>query len=212
MSSTNRGARRNADDFYATPAWAIDAIMPHLPVGKMRILDAGAGTGAIAKRLVAHGYISVFGVERDGDRAKACNAAGIDCIRADFLAAPWLCNAVVMNPPFSEAEAFVRHALHCVAGGHVFALLRLAFLEGRSRVALHREFPSDVFVLPKRPSFTGKGTDSAAYAWFAFGPGYGGRWEILDVPSKRAKVEPEPVEPATASERTLPMFDGEVPR
>jgi hypothetical protein len=38
----------------------------------------------------------------------------------------------------------------------------------------------DVYVLSKRPSFSGNGkTDATAYAWFLFGPGRGGRWQVL---------------------------------
>ncbi len=45
------------------------------------------------------------------------------------------------------------------------------------------EFPCDVFVLSRRPSFLGNGmTDSSAYAWFVWGPGRGGRWSLLKTP------------------------------
>lgn len=192
MSSTNRGHVRPANDFFETPAWVVDAIVPHLPaqVGgrrALRVVDAGAGRGAISIRLIAAGYTSVCGIEIDEANAEACNVAGVDCVREDFLTSDHpKPDLVVMNPPFTHAEAFVRHALHLVGDGHVFALLRLAFLEGITRAPLHRAHPSDVFVLPRRPSFTGGGTDSSAYAWFGWGPGRGGRWSVLDVPAGRA--------------------------
>lgn len=90
-------------------------------------------------------------------------------------------NVIITNPPFYLAEEFVRKALRCA--DHVAMLLRLAFLETRKREQLHAEHPSDVFVLSRRPSFMANGaTDSAAYAWFVWGPGRGNRWQILRTP------------------------------
>jgi hypothetical protein len=48
-------------------------------------------------------------------------------------------------------------------------LLRLAFLESRRRVAFWRANPlARLYVLARRPSFVGTGTDMAAYAWFGW--------------------------------------------
>jgi hypothetical protein len=50
---------------------------------------------------------------------------------------------------------------------HVAFLLRLGFLESSKRLEFWRRWPCrKVFVLAERPSFTGGGTDSAAYALF----------------------------------------------
>jgi hypothetical protein len=96
-------------------------------------------------------------------------------------------DTVIMNPPFSLGLSFVEYALsHTRRGATIVALLRLAFLEGQGRAELHRKHPSDVYVLPKRPSFTGKGTDSSAYGWFVWGPGRGGRWQVLDIQAQAA--------------------------
>lgn len=180
MSATNRGAARRPGDFYATPAWVTRAILPHLPAFAT-VLDPCAGEGAILRE-VGGG----FGIERDFERVHRCHAQDIPCTHGDALAseAVWgRFSVCVMNPPFSQAEAFVRRALAEAAPQRatVAALLRLAFLEGIARAPLHREHPADVYVLPRRPSFTGGGTDATAYAWFVWGPGRGGRWSILDV-------------------------------
>jgi hypothetical protein len=52
-------------------------------------------------------------------------------------------------------------------------------------------------VLPRRPSFYSRpegrtgSTDSSAYGWFVWGPGRGGRWQILDVePAPKRGVRP----------------------
>ena len=62
-------------------------------------------------------------------------------------------------------------------------LLRLSFLESKGRVKFHQDFPADVYVLAKRPSFTGDGkADSCAYAWFVWrtpATGHAGRIMVL---------------------------------
>jgi hypothetical protein len=62
-------------------------------------------------------------------------------------------------------------------------LLRLNFLGSQRRAAFHRSFPSDVYVLPRRPSFTGGGTDATEYCWMVWGAERGGRWSILEIES-----------------------------
>lgn len=178
MSATGRGAVRAANDFYETPRTAIEAFLPHVSRTESW-LDAGCGNGAIGLVLQAHG-LTIQGVELDDERASVARTRGLHTTTGDFLSQKWLVGGVIMNPPFSFAEDFVRHALACVgANGRVYALLRLAFLEGQKRASFHREFACDVFVLSRRPSFTRGGTDSAAYAWFAWGLGHGGRLRIL---------------------------------
>ena len=73
-------------------------------------------------------------------------------------------DVVITNPPFSDAEAFLRRSLELA--DHVVLLLRLNFLASAKRAELMRERAPDVYVLPNRPSFDGKGTDSIEYAWF----------------------------------------------
>lgn len=82
--------------------------------------------------------------------------------------------AVVTNPPYSLAQEFVTTWAPCVAWSAW--LLRLNFIGSQKRAAWFRGDgrPSHVLVLPKRPSFTGGGTDSCEYAWFVW-PGRGAR-------------------------------------
>ncbi len=84
---------------------------------------------------------------------------------------------VIGNPPFSQAEEHVRLALR---HGHTVAfLLRLAFLEGAKRRDFWRENPAySVHVLTSRPSFTGGGTDSAAYGFFLWIRGSTGKTQL----------------------------------
>jgi hypothetical protein len=91
---------------------------------------------------------------------------------------------VIGNPPYEHAEEFIRHSLFRLSKrGEMIFLLRLAFLASHSRGAgLWRESPPMiVYVLGKRPSFTGNGkTDATDYALFHWRAGYTGetllRW------------------------------------
>jgi hypothetical protein len=216
MSSTTlpRGTR---SDCYDTPPWVVRAIAPILArelreMGRAEtaiILDPAAGTGNILATLHEdlrdeHGplYPLLLGIEIDPARAAACAAKPgvLDCHAADALErsdATSRCwgeaDAIVMNPPFSLAVDFVSAAIgRRKLGALVVALLRLAFLEGLGRAVFHRGMPSDVHVLAKRPSFTGRGTDSSAYAWFVWGGARArGRWSVLTPPETRASSRAE---------------------
>lgn len=193
MSAT-RLPREARADYYRTPEWAVRAIAPALfervPVGGA-ILDAGAGDGAISVVLanaLRDRYPHIVGVELDEKLCHLANAAagdGLDigwCVRFDFLTmTPHRGhNAIVMNPPFSQARAFVEQGLRLVepAGGIVVALLRLGWLAGVSRADFHRAHPADVYVLARRPSFNGKGTDASDYAWFVWDTMAGGEGRV----------------------------------
>jgi hypothetical protein len=189
VSATGRGAPRASCDFYETPAWVVHALAPHLPVASW-VLDPCAGRGAILRALrdAAGVRSGATGIEIDAGRAEYCRSEAGGWLRVDHgdaLSVGWgRPPLVVANPPYSQAEAFVRRALAMVApGGTVAMLLRLGFAAGLARVALHRERAADVLVLPRRPSFTGRGTDSTDYGWWLYGPGRGGRWSILEVPA-----------------------------
>lgn len=187
MSSTNRGGQRHPDDFYATPAWCTRAILPHVLTSEARrVLDPACGEGAILDVVAGASRAMVYGLEADPARAATARGRGFDVECCDALTLPgWAADVIVMNPPFSLALEFVQRAL-CQRGATVAALLRLAFLASQRRAAFWRAHPADVYVLPKRPSFTGDGrSDSADYMWAVFGPGRGGRWQVLDVEAGR---------------------------
>ena len=189
MSSTNRGAQRHPDDFYRSPAWAVEALIPELrfeTATPRTLLDPCAGDGAILDVLGSRSL--TYGIELDRERATACQGTRRTCVVADALRlGSWAHplrggrpDRIVMNPPFSLAMEFVERALREVApGGIVVALLRLAWLASAKRAAFHRAHPSRVLVLPRRPSFTDNGkTDSADYGWFLFGRDPG-TWALL---------------------------------
>lgn len=198
MSSTNRkGHKARKDGNYATPIWAVRAVLPHLPMAK-RILDPCAGSGNILSAISEY-YGDrdkpdvLAGIEMDAARAQKCALIDrvTDCVHANALPAGVEWNKpelIVMNPPFSLAEIFVRRALNAVVpNGTVAVLLRMAFAAGISRKAFwtgSANKVADMAVLARRPSFDkiNKAThDSADYAWFIFGPQATGRWYRLEI-------------------------------
>ena len=77
---------------------------------------------------------------------------------------------VIGNPPYKCAEDHVRRGLSLLrVGGTLAFLLRLSFAESKERIEFWRAYPAaHVYVLSERPSFTGGGTDSSAYAFFVW--------------------------------------------
>lgn len=187
MSATRRGAERAESDFYATPFGVCEAAVRVIPLRSpdAQVLDVGAGTGAwgrAMREVFPDAYITGVDLE---DREKPSGDSYDEWHGSrDFLATTQAnlgtYDAVVGNPPFSQAEEFVRHAHTLVAtGGSVAFLLRLAFLEGKKRGdGLWKEFPlARLYVCSARPSFTGNGkTDATAYALFVWEKGHHGKF------------------------------------
>jgi hypothetical protein len=162
------------DDAYMTPPWAVQAILPHL-WHPTTVLEPSCGDGAILRACRdAWPLATIHGTDIRPEAVASVEAAGFRATALDFLDAiparfeePAL---VITNPPYSYALDFCRYALEVVDQrcGQVAMLLRLAFIASQKRAPFHRRFPSDVYVLPRRPSFTGGPTDSADYAWFVW--------------------------------------------
>ena len=68
------------------------------------------------------------------------------------------------NPPFNLALEVIQHAM--TMSSIVCMLLRINFLASQKRAAWMRENTPSIYVLPRRPSFTGGKTDATEYAWF----------------------------------------------
>ncbi len=155
------------NDTYETPDCATRALLrvQRLP---RRIWEPACGPGAIVRVLRAAGHQVI-----------ATDLVDYGCedstSRVDFLmetVAP--AKTLVTNPPFKNANEFVRHGLQLC--DTVVMLLRLAFLEGAQRSDLIDRHLDRVWVgrerLPMmhRPGWDGPIiTESAMpYAWFVF--------------------------------------------
>lgn len=77
-------------------------------------------------------------------------------------------STLISNPPYNKAFKIVKEMRHLTRES--FWLLRLNWLEGQDRWEfLQDDPPTDVYVLPNRPSFDDDGTDATAYAWMRWG-------------------------------------------
>jgi hypothetical protein len=212
LPGLERDVGRHPEDFYRTPAWAVDAILPHLRVpdadplavrsdGAPRWMDPGCGDGAIAERVLARWPRSRgTGVEIDPGRAMAARRLPFIVHDGDFLTATqpiwhFQVDLVIGNPPYEIALPFVRRAIELTGrfNGEVAFLLRVGFLEakrGSERDALLNEHAPDVYLLAKRPRFRGRGDggDSTTYAWMVWGMGRGGRFVRLRSPETKSET------------------------
>lgn len=175
MSATNRGRTRNESDHYATPEWCTEALFDAAdPLLRPNIMDPFAGDGAILRVALRRGWTAdaLEAIElRESEREHLMGLLPTsrvtigDAFTADFGA--WKGRTIITNPPYSLAEESVR--LCCRNASSVWMLLRLNFWGGIKRRGLFEAYPpAFCFVLPRRPSFTGKGTDAAEYAWFGW--------------------------------------------
>jgi SAM-dependent methyltransferase len=159
------------------------------------ILEPGCGNGAIVKAVREwrpNAMVTAVDINEtlvdemlkddqswlDGD----LNLVG--CV-GDFLGFPFerRFDLIIGNPPYKMAQEFVERSFDLLTPlGTVAMLLRLNWLASKKRIDFHLKHPADVYVLPRRPSFTGDGsTDASEYAWMVWSQGRGNRWFILEV-------------------------------
>lgn len=146
---------RSAADFYATPAWCVELVWPIIApfYEGLTVLDPCAGDGAILRALP--GSVPRFGVELNPRRVLECSRAGGV--------------GVLTNPPYSLVDAFIERSRALCPNAPVTMLLSVGFVGAQKRADLLRD-PFDLYLLPRRPHFTGSGSAMAAYGWFSWGP------------------------------------------
>jgi hypothetical protein len=171
-------------DFYPTPAWCVEALLAACPPpAGFRIVEPAAGTGAMVRVFLAHGY-EVRAVEvrpralpflREICPSTLGNWISI-CGGANFVSLEAACGgpteecAIVTNPPFGIAREFAEATLGLGAVRWVGLLLRLNVLGSRGWRGLWcSRPPSTLLPLSRRPSFTPDGkTSMDNYAWFVW--------------------------------------------
>ena len=173
MSSTNRGRRRNDYDLYYTPIDVVENLLKHIDLSNYgnKVLEPSAGKGNICnvvKSLYPDKYLTSIEVrEEETQNLLQCSDKVIisDYIQMDIQDRY---DIIIGNPPYSSAMEFVNKSLQVLNdNGVLILLLRTAFLESKARYSFWQSNPlSKLYVLSRRPSFTGKGTDSTSYSWF----------------------------------------------
>lgn len=157
---------REKDDFYATPDWAIDALLDReMFFGE--IWEPACGDGAICKRLMKRGYKHIYATDLV-DR-------GYGDDHFDFMNSNRQTENIITNPPFKIGTKFTLHALN-LASDKVAIFNKLSFLEGKER--RDRLYSLNMleccYVFGKRVGFNGGG-GMLAFAWFVFSKKYNGK-------------------------------------
>ena len=174
MSATNRGSIRRESDFYKTPYDAVEKALDALGgfYGN-EFLECCAGDGVIVRALRRNfEEINISAIEIREEEKSRLLYAGADAVDiADFR--QWKpdgkIDVIITNPPYSIAQEIIEHCFEIAPEAEIIMLLRLAFLESKKRKSFWGKHPvTQIYVLSERPSFTGKGTDATAYAWFVW--------------------------------------------
>ncbi len=170
MSSTNRGSNRAKSDFYATPIPVIENLFNHYKIKDGNILEPSAGNGNFIKVIKNKYNNHITAIEIRKEEKKILNTYADEVIINNFL--EWEANkqfaTIIGNPPYSLALEFIKKCFEISNNDtEIIMLLRTAFLESQKRYEFWQKHPvNKLYVLSKRPSFTGKGTDATSYSWF----------------------------------------------
>ena len=211
MSATNRKAKnpknkteREENDFYPTPEWTVHRFLEktdgRLPGGLW--LEPCAGEGAIISAVrsskSARRHVPFHAVElQERFIENLLELPGVyKATSCNFLDWKWLestngqrserADVIITNPPYTLAYDMVKHALK--QADAVCMLLRINFLASELRCEWMQEHTPDIFVLPNRPSFRGKGTDACEYAWFLWDKHSNGKITILNSTPKSVRM------------------------
>lgn len=151
MSRQIAGVRLNNTDFYPTPSWCYT----NLNIDWSLFTSAHepcAGDHRIVKFLTSKGINTTHTEILEG---------------TNFLQWTGTTDLIISNPPFSLAQEFIGYAIP--RANTTIMLLRLNFLASIKRYDWWKNHsPTSLYVLSKRPSFTGEGTDATDYAWFVW--------------------------------------------
>lgn len=153
MSATGRSDCRKPNDLYETPSYTVDSLMQVLDFTNVKsFLEPCKASGNIYNQVPCNHKIYTELSE------------GLDYLKTQFSGK---FDLIITNPPFSIAQEFLEKSLN--EGRSVWYLLRINFLESATRSEWWQDrAPTHLLALSARPSFTGKGTDATAYAWFGW--------------------------------------------
>lgn len=160
-----------AHEWYVEPTWVVAALL-EVEAFDGPVWDPACGGGNIPKTCKTYG-LQAYGSDLVD---RGYGQTGVDFLKVTKTNA----KHIITNPPFTLAEAFIRHARSLVPG-KIAVLQRLAFLESTSRDQLFADHPiSRVWVSRKRVSMPPGGTDIPAtggtvpFAWYVWDPDHTG--------------------------------------
>lgn len=170
----NRSAAdRNKTDFYPTPPDVTEALINFLESKRLllagdAILEPACGTGEMAEVMKKRRY-AVYCSDLYPTTYPGCGPSR-DFYSIDNTDCDW----IITNPPFSEAEKFIRHAL--TLGKPCAFLLKSQFWHAARRLPLYQQYPPH-YVLPLtwRPDFLWGAKSSSPtmeVLWTVWHPGW----------------------------------------
>jgi len=153
---------REPHDFYATPHECTEALIAaegdRLPA---QVWDPCCGAGDISMVLQRHGreVVSTDLIDR------GCGQGGVDFLLQRTAPA----RAIVTNPPFNRAEAFLRHAAK-LGVEYVAFLHKAHWLNAAERGSLVETVwcPARCYLLQWRPDFKNQGSPTMDCNWYVF--------------------------------------------
>lgn len=175
IAGSSRGnGDREVNDFYPTPAYAVEALLKR-ETFEGTIWECACGEGDISNVLLAHGHsvISTDLIDRGYGQT------------IDFFKSTHVANNIVTNPPFKYAREFVEHAKQ-QTDGKIAMFLKTLFLEGGSRYEMFHDtqYPlKTVYQFSKIVTLTKAGmkmknSGMLSYAWFVWDKNYVGKPQI----------------------------------
>lgn len=165
---------RDKYDYYATSPEAVEELLKREKFKEI-VYEPACGEGHIGKVLEKYGYkVKATDIVYRGYGSEQTQ---------DFFEIKENELDILTNPPYFCADKFLYHALKISNKGVKVAMLfRLAFLEGRKRYELFKEYPpKTVYVFSKRIKCykngdlsSNKNSNGIAFAWFVWEIGYEG--------------------------------------
>lgn len=169
---------RPVGDYYRSPVHAMALLLDTVAPERLSdglIIDAGAGDGRLTRPLIEAGY-RVRGIElydRSHDPMLPITT-GVDFLSLTSLDVKGV-DTIVMNPPYNQADGFIRHGLELLPeGGALHALLRHSWMNGISRRDLLPALSRVIMcrrlkMLPSDREYVDKGFGGAVdFSWFSF--------------------------------------------
>ena len=159
-------------DNYPTPSWCVERLLESVALPGGTWLEPAVGEGAIL-RAVNRDDVSWTAVDIRPEAVKTVSTLvpSDRLFEGDFLTLsaartfePRSFSVVLTNPPYGRALEFVQASLPLAET--VVMLLRLSFLASKTRHDFMKTTKPDVWVMPTRPAFVNRKTDSTDYAWF----------------------------------------------
>ena len=176
IGATNHSdGERQPEDYYATEPKAVEILLENEKFSQ-NIWECAVGEGHIAKVLENRGYNVL---KSDIINRGYPNTKIIDFLKFDKKE---LTCDIITNPPYKYAQEFVEKSLECVKQGNKIAmLLKLTFLEGKSRKSMFlNNPPTKLYVSSSRLNCAKNGkfdeykSSAIAYGWYIWEKGYKG--------------------------------------